>query len=156
LGEGSALTYKVHHKSFPDYITSPSCPSEFQIQEKDHHLEVSKYCLELMNEQLEFNICQVPLQDQYQDLDDLLKGGLSIDHIPKELHYAVCYWADHLGKLEEMDSTLQGLLEAFATEHLMHWIEILAYINQLDIAHSALKRAATILVCLIYSIAINP
>ncbi|RXW14298.1 hypothetical protein EST38_g11561, partial [Candolleomyces aberdarensis] len=33
MGEGPALTYKVHHKSFPDFITGSSCPSEFQIVE---------------------------------------------------------------------------------------------------------------------------
>ncbi|RXW13191.1 hypothetical protein EST38_g12666 [Candolleomyces aberdarensis] len=79
LGEGSAPTYKVHHKSFPDFITGSSCPSEFRIVEEEHHLQLAKYCLQVMNRQLRMNICQVPVpsEDQFKDLDDLLKGGLT-------------------------------------------------------------------------------
>jgi hypothetical protein len=151
VGESSAFTYKVHHKSFPDYITSFSCPSEFRILEKDHHLELSKYCLKVMNKQLQFNICQVPSQDQYQDLGDLLRGYLNMDYISKELQYGVCNWAYHLSKVEEMDTTLTGQLEVFLKEHLMHWMEVLAYINQLDLAHMALKETANKMVGEIYS-----
>ncbi|KAJ2925944.1 hypothetical protein H1R20_g11151, partial [Candolleomyces eurysporus] len=100
LGEGSALTYKVHHKSFPDFITGSSCPSEFQIVEQEHHFHLAKSCLQVMNEQLKFNIFQIPVpsEGQMNDLDDLLKEGLNTDHISQELQYAVCYWANHLGK----------------------------------------------------------
>jgi hypothetical protein len=63
-----------------------------------------------------------------------------------ELQYAACYWADHLGSLENIDSTYVDLLEAFSKEHLMHWLEALAYIKQLDTAHIALKKALDILV----------
>jgi hypothetical protein len=149
LDKGSALIYKVHHKSFPDYITGAFCPSEFQIVEKEHHLHLSTHCLQIMKQQLKFNICQVPVpsQDQYKDLDDLLQQGLSTEHISEELKYAACYWADHLGKVQEIDPDLIGTLEAFSQEHLMHWFEVLAYIGQLDVAHGALKKALSILVC---------
>ncbi|RXW20601.1 hypothetical protein EST38_g5261 [Candolleomyces aberdarensis] len=148
-GEGSAPTYRVHHKSFSDFITSSSCPSEFQIVEQEHHLGLAKYCLQVMNRQLKFNICQVPVpsEDQFKDLDDLLKKGLNTDHISKELQYALCYWANHLSKLYQMDSNLMALLDEFSKEHLMHWLEALAYIRQLDTAHTALEKALALLVC---------
>ncbi|KAJ2920764.1 hypothetical protein H1R20_g16331, partial [Candolleomyces eurysporus] len=152
LGKGPTLTYKVHHKSFPDFITSSSCPAEFQIVEEEQHLELAKNCLKVMNRQVKFNICQVsvPSEDQYKDLDDLLKKDLSTDHISKELEYAACYWANHLSKLERMDSDLMALLEEFSKEHLMHWLEVLAYIKQLDIAHTMLKTTLAKLVCQLY------
>ncbi|KAJ2927330.1 hypothetical protein H1R20_g9761, partial [Candolleomyces eurysporus] len=91
LNEESTAIYKVHHKSFPDYITGPFCLPGFQIVETEHHLGLAKCCLEVMNKQLRFNICQVPVpsEDQYKDLDDLLKEGLSVDHISKELQNGV-------------------------------------------------------------------
>jgi hypothetical protein len=146
-GEGPDLTYKVHHKSFPDYITGLSCPSEFHMVEKDLHLQLVKCCLEVMKKQLRFNICQVGLKDQYQNLDTLLKKGLDVNCISKELQYAAYYWTNHLSKLEGIDSELSELLEAFSKEHFMHWIEVLAYINQLDTAYTTLKKAADTLVC---------
>jgi hypothetical protein len=147
FGEGPALTYKLSHKSFFDYLTGPSCPPEFQVVEEGHHLELTKSCLKVMERQLRFNICQVPPKDQYQDLLDLLQNGLDTGYISKELEYAVCNWANHLSKLEGIDSNLIRLLQAFLEEQMMHWIEALAYINQLDIAHIALEKAATKLVC---------
>jgi hypothetical protein len=150
LGEGSGLTYKVHHKSFPDFVFGPSCPSEFQIVESKHHLDLTRYCLEIMNKQLKFNICQVPSEDQYQDIDNLLQKGPRTDHISEELQYAMCFWANHLGKVKEMDSTIGALLEGFSKCHLMHWLEALAWIKKLDIAHTALRMALEILVCQFY------
>jgi hypothetical protein len=144
----SGSIYKVHHKSFPDFIMGPSCPSEFQIKESEHHEDLAKHCLEVMNRQLKYNICQVPVpsEDQFKDLDDLLKKGLQIGHISEELQYAACYWANHLSRVQNMDSSCVDLLEAFSKEHLMHWLETLAYIKQLDIAHIALKKALDFLV----------
>ncbi|RXW19862.1 hypothetical protein EST38_g5961, partial [Candolleomyces aberdarensis] len=147
LSEESTVTYKVHHKSFPDYITGPSCLPEFQIVEKKQHLELAKCCLEVMNKQLGFNICQVPVpsDDQYKDLDDLLKEGMTVDHVSKELQYAIFYWANHLSKLEGIDSKLIPLLDEFSKEHLVHWLEALACIKQLDVAHTALRDTLAML-----------
>ncbi|RXW11684.1 hypothetical protein EST38_g14170, partial [Candolleomyces aberdarensis] len=57
LAEGTirAALANLHSILAPlDFITSSSCPSEFQIVEKEQHLELAKYCLEVMNRQLEF------------------------------------------------------------------------------------------------------
>ncbi|KAJ2923248.1 hypothetical protein H1R20_g13846, partial [Candolleomyces eurysporus] len=147
VGEGLTLAYRVHHKSFPDFVTGPLCPPEFKIIEEEQHLDLARYCLQVMNKKLKFNICQVASQNQYKELDDLLNEGLDTDCIPKELEYALCYWANHLSKLSGMDLSLITLLDEFAKNHLMHWLEALAYIKQLDIAQTALKEALSVLVC---------
>jgi hypothetical protein len=105
-----------------------------------------------MNKQLKFNICQVavPSEDQYQDLDNLLQKGLRTDHMSEELQYAMCFWANHLGKVKEMDSKIEALLEGFSKCHLIHWLEALAWIKKLDIAHTTLRMAVEILVCQFY------
>jgi hypothetical protein len=147
-GEGSTLTFKAHHTSFPDFVFGHSCPTEFQIVENKHHLELAKYCLEVMNKQLKLNICQVDVYsaDQYQNLDDLLKRGLSTEHISKELQYAICYWANHLGKSKGLDLAIIALLEQFSKSHLMHWIEALVWVKKLGIAHTSLDKALAVLV----------
>jgi hypothetical protein len=145
--EGSTLTYKVHHKSFPDYITSPSCLPEFQVSEEEHHFHLTKYCLQVMNKELRFNICQVPEPSHYKDLADLVKEGLTTDCISAELKYAVFFWANHLGKLKEFDSELNYLLDEFAKKHVIHWLEVLSYTEQLDQAYQALRGALAVSVC---------
>jgi hypothetical protein len=139
----SALIYKVHHRSFYDFVTSHSCPSEFQILEKEQHLHLAKCCLQIMNNQLTWNICQVPTCSkdlEHRDLDVTA-------YISGELQYATCYWAYHLGKLVKVDPDLLGLFETFSKEHLLHWIEVLAYINQLKTAHNTIKETLDFLVC---------
>ena len=145
--EGSNPTYKVHHKSFPDFITNPrACPPEYWIEEPKHHLELAKHCLQTMNEQLQFNICQVSVADQYKELAALPE--LNQEKLTEELKYAVCNWATHLHKSDPkyFDEDIQQLLLDFARIHLMHWLEALAYLGQLDTAFSTLQEALTTLV----------
>ncbi|KAJ2914431.1 hypothetical protein MD484_g5982, partial [Candolleomyces efflorescens] len=149
VGKDAGLTYKVHHKSFPDFVTGRFCPAKFRIVEKEHHLQLAKCCLQVMNQQLRFNICQVPVpsDDQFKDLDELLKKGLHTGHISDELQYAACYWVNHLGTAKDVDSSLVGLLETFLKEHLMHWFEVLSYIEKLGMAYEAFRTLLGVMVC---------
>ncbi|KAJ2923536.1 hypothetical protein H1R20_g13557, partial [Candolleomyces eurysporus] len=86
--DGPNPTYKIHHKSFPDFITNADvCPQEFWIEESKQHLQLAKCCLKTMNQQLCFNICQVPIADQYKELANLPE--LNKEKLTEELKYAV-------------------------------------------------------------------
>ncbi|RXW14224.1 hypothetical protein EST38_g11630 [Candolleomyces aberdarensis] len=145
--DGPNPTYKIHHKSFPDFVTNAEvCPQEFCIKESKHHLQLAKCCLETMNQQLCFNICQVSIADQYKELAQLPE--LNKEKLTEELNYAVCNWATHLGRsnLKFFDKETKQLLKQFATVHLVHWFEALAYLGQLDTAFSIVQAALTALV----------
>ncbi|KAJ2936325.1 hypothetical protein H1R20_g769, partial [Candolleomyces eurysporus] len=95
--DGPNPTYKIHHKSFPDFITNAAiCPEEFWIEESKYHLQLAKCCLKTMDQQLCFNICQVSVADQYKALADLPE--LNKERLTEELKYAVCNWAAHVAK----------------------------------------------------------
>ncbi|RXW12004.1 hypothetical protein EST38_g13852 [Candolleomyces aberdarensis] len=88
LDDGPNPTYKIHHKSFPDFVTNASlCPQEFWIEDSKHHLQLAKCCLKTMNQQLCFNICQVSIADQYKELANL--PDLNKEKLTEELKYAV-------------------------------------------------------------------
>ncbi|RXW15030.1 hypothetical protein EST38_g10825 [Candolleomyces aberdarensis] len=88
--DGPNPTYRIHHKSFPDFITNAAvCPQEFWIEESRYHLQLGKCCLKTMNQQLCFNICQVSVADQYKELADLPE--LNEEKLTEELEYAVLY-----------------------------------------------------------------
>ncbi|RXW17013.1 hypothetical protein EST38_g8841 [Candolleomyces aberdarensis] len=90
--DGPNPTYKIHHKSFPDFLTNSShCPKEFWIEEQIYHLHLAKGCLQVMTQQLQFNICQVPPADQYKMLATLpelnqekLTEELNFDYLEKQ------------------------------------------------------------------------
>src|ERR1700733_10774310 len=76
--------FRIHHKSFPDFITDPdrrerSC--EFYIDRSAHHLRIAKRCLIIMIGRLErCGRCE--------------RSGDCV--LPPELVYACTYWASHL------------------------------------------------------------
>ncbi|KAJ2926691.1 hypothetical protein H1R20_g10400, partial [Candolleomyces eurysporus] len=95
--DGPNPTYKIHHKSFPDFITNAAvCPEDFWIEESKYHLQLAKCCLKTMDQQLCLNICQVSVADQYKALADLPE--LNKERLTEELQYAVCNWAAHFAK----------------------------------------------------------
>jgi hypothetical protein len=145
--DGTDPVYKIHHKSFPDFLTNAEvCPEEFWIDESKYHLHLAKCCLQTMNQQLQFNICQVPLANQDRELADLPE--LNREKLTDELKYAICNWATHLNRsnLEGWDEDFEQLLQSFANMHLMHWYEALAYLGQLDIAIPSMHTALATLV----------
>ncbi|RXW15025.1 hypothetical protein EST38_g10829 [Candolleomyces aberdarensis] len=153
FNDGPNPTYKIHHKSFPDFLTHSSyCPKEFWIEEQKYHLHLAKCCLETMKQQLQFNICQVPPADQYKMLATLPE--LNREKLTEELKYAVCNWATHLDRsnLELLDKEIEHLLEEFARKHLMHWFEALAYLGQLDTAIPIIETALTTLFCMVIKV----
>jgi hypothetical protein len=157
---GPNAVYKVHHKSFVDFITNsgecnPAFPElpEFLIKEKTHHLSLAGCCLSTMNSDLHFNICGLSSQDCYKSLSELPAEELKSRYISQKLVYACLYWASHLQKseikkLDEDKATTECLqaFEIFAKCHLMHWLEVLSYIGHLDAASLSLTQAIAVAV----------
>jgi len=129
--------FRIHHKSFPDFITDPdrrgrSCV--FYIDQAAHHFRVAKRCLIVMNSNLgrhrkrpEWN--EDPAQHHQHDV------------ISPHLIYACTYWASHLVLAAEINSTsppddeVKQLLECFASQHTWVWIDMLSHIKGINPMH---------------------
>ena len=130
--------FRIHHKSFPDFITDPdrrerSC--EFYIDRSAHHLQIAKRCLIIMIDQLKH--CE--RHDQSEDCV-----------LPPYLVYARTYWASHLMLGSELDSILSSdgevwqLLERFAYQCTWAWLGVLCSIRGIGSTHF---RGCYFLVC---------
>ena len=131
--------FRIHHKSFPDFITDPdrrerSC--EFYIDRSAHHLRIAKRCLIIMIGQLKH--CK--RHEQSEDCTLL-----------PDLVYACTYWASHLVLGAELDNMLSRddevcqLLELFASQSTWAWINVLCSIRRIGSTHF---NACNFLVCL--------
>jgi len=131
--------FRIHHKSFPDFITDPdrrehSC--EFYIDRSAHHLRIAKRCLIIMIGQLKH--CK---RHDWSENCVLLP----------DLVYACTYWASHLVLGTECDSILcpdeevRQLLQSFASQHTWAWINMLCSIRRIGSRHF---NACNLLVCL--------
>jgi len=142
---GQDLTFRIHHKSFPDFVTSTSrCEPRFLVDLTTRHLELGKSCLRIMNFQLKPNICNLSPMDRFKDRTN---NQYPIrDYIPQELVYASTHWATHLANVSKLDSGAKLLLEDFARTHFLAWLEVLSIIGQVEIAYPSLDRISRVLV----------
>jgi hypothetical protein len=70
--------------------------------------------------------------------------------MPPHLAYACIYWASHMAAgLDDdvgLNDEVNELVEVFATQHLLHWLEVLSIIGRIDVACSSLEMIYTALV----------
>ena len=125
---------RIFHKSFPDFLTNPKrCQdTQFFVDPAVHHTEILLSCLQLMEQKLKRNICDLdggPL-NKVDDLSDCRKG-----YIGDALEYACQFWTKHLLKSPSSGSSAeqaQEKIDRFFTVHLLHWIEVLVIMKNLD------------------------
>ena len=136
----------IYHKSFPDFITDVECCSldpQFHISIGIQHAHIAQNCFQLMDKQLQENICDLKYPEKYLDNDKT--QHLLGSRVSHELHYACLHWATHLFNTEK-DDNLSTLLERFSFTHLLHWLEVLSLIGHLEVGYVALDYAKRFMV----------
>ena len=130
------------HKSFPDFLTDPGrCKNEkFLVKPSIHHAEILLSCLKLMRERLKRNICNL---DDYVTLVEVKDiSARKKDCIGEALEYACKFWTKHLLGIPGNSSCIQEVQRAinqFFTTHLLHWIEILVLVGNLEVGIYAIN-----------------
>ena len=126
---------RVFHKSFPDFLLDPGqCEDEsFFINPSIHHQEILFSCLNLMEEKLKKNICNLDdyaILERVEDLSSRQKV-----YIGGALEYACCFWTKHListpsscHDAEEIHKTIDKVF----TTNLLFWIEVLIIMGRLN------------------------
>jgi hypothetical protein len=112
------------HASFSDYVLSQSRSGQFFCNPTQHNQLVSLFCFDLMRDMLRFNICD--LESSYnldKDVPDLIDRITQA--ITPQLFYACRYWCYHM-KLAEQSSEICASLDAFLSNRLLSWMEVLS------------------------------
>ena len=144
--EAAAVT--IFHASFPDFLTDPTrCkrdPPFCVLVASEGHEMLALKCLEQMNCLLKYNICEVP-----KELTVSRRGTTnSPDNsrkIPEALKYSCIHWASHLNEALLPGDDLIDAFHTFLHEHLLHWIECLSELGELQTGISSLRSASTAL-----------
>jgi hypothetical protein len=139
---------RLFHPSFSDFITNKErCKdNRFLVARSEGHLQLATRCLEIMNESLCRDICNIKdpslSNREVADLEERL-----VHAAPWQLRYACQYWHIHLQYAGLVsDSGLLAVLETFCTQHLLHWVEVLSLLNTLPSARVELESLLTYLV----------
>ena len=139
LDEDNSKLVKPFHKSFPDFITDPArCTNERFYIPPSHHLELLVNCLDLMNQTLEKNMCQLPEAVSNSEVDDLQERADL--YINQGLQYACKSWHKHLvneptANRQEITSALHSFLE----KKFLSWLEVLSVLGAVRNAVDALN-----------------
>jgi len=143
IGSGDVLHF--HHKSFEEYLLSPSFRQEFPefstVQDRGHHeRQLAMLCLKtLVSPKLHFNMCNL---DSVIKNADILPNVKSV--IPPFVLYSSQFWADHLVHTpsdKRSDKKLKDGVKFMMHEKLLFWIETMSLLGKAYDVSSILKRS---------------
>ena len=128
------------HKSFSDFIIDPSrCPNpRLRVYPPDQHAQLLLGCLEMMNRELELNMCKLPEGVANSEVVDL--GDRIERYIGPALQYACRSWHKHL--VGPIPSHTASVLHKFLEKKFLFWLEVLSVLGAAREAVDALDATA--------------
>jgi hypothetical protein len=136
-------TVSIFHPSFRDFLldTERCSHKQFLVTPAVHQHDLLYRCLQLLNENLCYDICGIKNpgleNSEIQDLPKRLAQS-----VPEAVRYACRFWAVHLVAGGSLLGPVSAALREFCREHLLHWLEILSLLGDLSSAGKHLPRAA--------------
>jgi hypothetical protein len=148
--EEAAVT--LFHASFFDFVTDPTrctanrCRSFKALVASEGHKQLALKCLLHMNGSLKYNICGVP-KEMTKSCRTRTNSPDNVGKISEALKYSCLYWAVHLAGVqpELPDTKIVAALRYFLRTHLLHWIECLSVLGELEAGIKSLQIASAAL-----------
>jgi WD40 repeat protein len=142
------IIYMVH-QSAQDYLIKDEAQRIFQTALEPSHGLVASRLLNAMSNALGKNMCNL-------HHPGALASSATINPRVRGISYACSYWSTHLAQYLDHSSTSnldrqewvsdQGHVHRFLREHLLHWIEALSLIGEIDRAIQGLYSLDRILI----------
>ena len=136
------------HASFPDFVTDATrCKRDSPFRTLDAsegHEMLALKCLEQMNRSLKYNVCEVP-KELTVSRKETTNSPDNSRKIFEALKYSCIYWASHFFETQLPGDNLIDALDTFLDKHLLHWIECLSELGELQTGILSLRSVATAL-----------
>jgi hypothetical protein len=132
---------RVCHDSLRGFLVDPlRCRLEqYLVSPQDVHETILNRCLSLLNEHLRQDICEIRNPGLANaDVPDL--RARIARYVPEAVRYACVAWPAHLAGSGSLSGTVSAALLHFCTEHLLHWLEALSLLEELDSAHNNIPK----------------
>jgi hypothetical protein len=133
------------HLSFSDFLLDYNRSTDaYVVDASAHHLRIAVRCLQIMNEHLQEDICDIRdpslFNSEVTDLEQRLDK-----FVPPQLRYACTFWHVHLELAGTVSDGVASHLEKFCKKHLLHWLELLSLLNELSAVLSGMTPLLTYL-----------
>ncbi|KAF9034401.1 hypothetical protein BJ165DRAFT_1563806 [Panaeolus papilionaceus] len=127
------------HTSFRDFILDRKRSGKFFVDISQQHSAIAHSCLNIMNKELQFNICE--LETSYLANQDV--PNLKLHNISPWLLYSSKFWYYHL-KYLSYDKLLLNKVETFFYAKFLFWLEVISLSKSLHLAILALTELQNI------------
>ncbi|THU92012.1 WD40 repeat-like protein, partial [Dendrothele bispora CBS 962.96] len=118
------------HASFVDYMSSKMRAQNFYRDITEHHTYLTKICLDLMNKQLKFNMCDLP-SSFLADRDVPNINQTIEEKINEGLWYSCNFWGFHLTNANSHEGEVIETFKKFMDEKILFWIEAMNLLGRL-------------------------
>jgi hypothetical protein len=132
---------RVSHDSLRGFVVNPlRCRfTQYLVSPAKSHEALLCRCISLLSEHLRQDICEVRSPGVANaDVPDLRTRIAR--YIPDAVRYACVVWPVHLAGSGSLSETVSAALLHFCTEHLLHWLEALSLLEELDSAHNHIPK----------------
>ncbi|KAG6330302.1 hypothetical protein ID866_8788 [Astraeus odoratus] len=129
------------HASFYDFLTDEKRSGPFFIDISTVHEDLAFACVQIMQEELCFNICG--LESSYLrncdviDLPEKIKKS-----IPPHLACSCCLWSKHIEQTDFCISIAQSVESIFHNVKILFWMEVLSLLKCINVGPSSLAIVA--------------
>jgi hypothetical protein len=125
--DDSGIPVRLFHLSFRDFLLNPQTKdsSLFWIDERKVHLSLIARCINVMEQGLKKNICNLD-GDGAQPIE--VHRNCINHRLPPELQYACRYWVEHLVQSGE-PATGMVITIPFLKMHFLHWVEAMCLLG---------------------------
>ena len=128
---------RLLHTSFRDFLTDRSRSGQYYIDTSLHHDGLARSSLDVMMDELCFNICQ--LENSHLRNNDVVDLSARIKtYISTQLSYSCRFWADHV-RATAVTPGLDAKVKAFFETKILYWLEVLSLIKKVPDGLSALS-----------------
>jgi NACHT domain len=129
------------HKSFSDSLFDKSRSQRFFCDQGQHHLLIAKGCFAIMNEQLRFNIADIPSSHHLDCENPTLAASIEANILPP-LRYASVDWGAHFAVIShDRAEALAEHLAYFVQLRILFWMEAMNLLGQRGRCHGILRTA---------------
>jgi hypothetical protein len=113
------------HTSFSDFVHDAKRHHRYLIDIDKANNQLAVGCLEVMDRELRFNICQIPTSYRAnKDIENL--GALVRKNISPHLLYASHFWAQHVSQLTDVNHMVLSKLLGLLSRRFLEWLEVMS------------------------------
>ncbi|KAG2063343.1 hypothetical protein BDR04DRAFT_1111620 [Suillus decipiens] len=131
-----------YYSSLFEFFENPVRCHPYYTDPTGIHRGLGHQCFIILHK-LKANLCDISISDHTAMAVDVIFEHKRDTVLPDVMRYACCHWAHHLS-LAKYNEHLVSASKEFLQVHILHWIEALCLLGELDNGPTMLQKARSV------------